>query len=186
MRRYETAGVLEIYCDGTSDYHNGTYRRWLDLQTATTGVEFDVKGILHQREFFSSAPDNVTVYRLTASNGSLSFQLRLGQSFSFGGLNVIFDWACNQEGDPSTMTATSRDHVLSGSPLLLPLTSKLATSVPWETSLSLREQTKLWRIWRLAPLSVRTNLVLVSCQGLLQHASTPTKSFGKDISTTIR
>ncbi|KAK5938858.1 hypothetical protein PMZ80_009050 [Knufia obscura] len=90
MRHYETAGDLEIYFDGTSDYDNKTYQRWLDLQTATAGVRFEVNGALHERELFSSAPDNVMVQRLTASNGSF-----------------MFDTAYSQNGDTSIMTATS-------------------------------------------------------------------------------
>ncbi|HEY0946632.1 MAG TPA: glycoside hydrolase family 95 protein [Opitutaceae bacterium] len=56
------------------------YRRWLDLDTATAGVEFKAGKTTYQREVFSSAPDKVLVQRLWASEaGKLSFELKLSR-----------------------------------------------------------------------------------------------------------
>jgi len=58
----------------------GHYRRWLDLQTAQGGVEFEVGGVTFRRELFCSAADKVLVQRLTASQpGALSFTIRLSR-----------------------------------------------------------------------------------------------------------
>jgi alpha-L-fucosidase 2 len=54
------------------------YRRWLDIDRALAGVEFQVGETKFQREIFSSAPDKVLVQRVTANKpGSVSFELGL-------------------------------------------------------------------------------------------------------------
>lgn len=54
------------------------YKRWLDLETGITGVEYTANGITFRREVFSSSPDQVIVIRLTASKpGSISFTANL-------------------------------------------------------------------------------------------------------------
>ena len=54
------------------------YKRWLDLNTGVTGVEYSINGVTFRREVFSSAPDQVIVVHLTASKpGSLSFKAQL-------------------------------------------------------------------------------------------------------------
>ncbi|MEO8615396.1 MAG: glycoside hydrolase family 95 protein, partial [Luteolibacter sp.] len=54
------------------------YRRWLDLDQALAGVEFQVGTTKYHREFFSSAPDKVLVQRVSASiPKSVSFELVL-------------------------------------------------------------------------------------------------------------
>ncbi len=58
--------------------HISGYRRWLDINQALAGVEFQVGVTTYQREIFSSAPDKVLVQRVTASRpGSVSFVLKL-------------------------------------------------------------------------------------------------------------
>ena len=46
--------------------HPTDYKRWLDLNTATVGVMYNVNGITYKRELFASYPDNVIVIRLTS------------------------------------------------------------------------------------------------------------------------
>ncbi|MER7165685.1 glycoside hydrolase family 95 protein [Micromonospora sp. NPDC000207] len=46
------------------------YDRQLDLGTATTTVSYLANGVLHQREAFASAPDQVIVLRLTADRSN--------------------------------------------------------------------------------------------------------------------
>ena len=53
------------------------YERWLDLNTAISGVQYDYQGVTYSREVFTSYPDKVLVIRLDASeDGKLDFTLR--------------------------------------------------------------------------------------------------------------
>jgi alpha-L-fucosidase 2 len=79
---YETLGDL------TFDYTLGSetitdYSRWLDLNTAITGVEFKVGRDTYRRESFSSHPDHVIVTHVTCSRpGGISFTLKLSRQTS--------------------------------------------------------------------------------------------------------
>jgi alpha-L-fucosidase 2 len=54
------------------------YRRDLDVETATTRVSYTAGGVSYTREVFASAPDDVIVVRLTASQpGKIAFDARL-------------------------------------------------------------------------------------------------------------
>jgi alpha-L-fucosidase 2 len=54
------------------------YRRWLDLSTGITGVEYTIDSVTYLREVFSSAVDQVIAVRLMASKpGMLSFVTEL-------------------------------------------------------------------------------------------------------------
>ena len=54
------------------------YKRWLDLKTGITAVQYTVNGVTYMREVFSSAPDQVIAVRLTADKpGSISFTAQL-------------------------------------------------------------------------------------------------------------
>ncbi len=56
----------------------GSYRRELDLDTATASVYYESGGIAYSRRAFASYPDRVLVIRLTSSRkGGLSFRLGL-------------------------------------------------------------------------------------------------------------
>jgi len=60
------------------------YRRELDLDTATAHVQFDRGGVGYSREIFSTAPDQVIVYHLTANQpGELTFALSLNRPERF-------------------------------------------------------------------------------------------------------
>lgn len=99
QRHYETLGNIEMYFDaGFDDYTNGSYERWLDLETATAGVHFDVNGTRIDRELFASAPDDVMVHRLTADGpGRLAFQTRMNRQSD--DINTPFDRGYNSGGD---------------------------------------------------------------------------------------
>ena len=43
---------MDIFFDGTSEYDNTTYERWLDLETAVAGVRFNVNETIYEREVF--------------------------------------------------------------------------------------------------------------------------------------
>lgn len=52
------------------------YRRYLRLDDAVSGVEYDHEGVHYSREYFASYPDNVLVIKLRSSQkGKLSFTL---------------------------------------------------------------------------------------------------------------
>jgi len=54
------------------------YKRWLDLKTGITSVQYTVNGVTYNREVFSSAPDQVIAVRITADKpGSISFTAQL-------------------------------------------------------------------------------------------------------------
>ena len=53
------------------------YYRYLDLETAMSGVAYDYNGVKYTREYFTSYPDKALVIRLDANTaGALSFTLR--------------------------------------------------------------------------------------------------------------
>jgi len=54
------------------------YKRWLDLKTGITSVQYTVNGITFLREVIASAPDQTIAIRLTADKpGSISFSAEL-------------------------------------------------------------------------------------------------------------
>lgn len=107
MRFYQTLGNIEIYFDGgLDDYTNGSYKRWLDLDNATAGVQFSVNDTLIERELFASAPDDVVVHRLTAEgDGKLSFQMRVNRMQD--DINTASDKSFNTGGDTVIMTGAA-------------------------------------------------------------------------------
>ena len=76
---YETLGDLTLESSvGTAPISN--YKRWLDIATAVSGVEFIADGNAYRRETFSSAPDHVLVTHLTCDHpGQISFTLKLSR-----------------------------------------------------------------------------------------------------------
>jgi alpha-L-fucosidase 2 len=81
---YQTLGNLRLTFP-ENDYEN--YRRELDLDRAITSVTYSSNGVDYAREVFASAPDDVIVVRLTASEpGSLSFSA--GMNSPMGGVTV--------------------------------------------------------------------------------------------------
>ncbi|KNG49316.1 glycoside hydrolase family 95 protein [Stemphylium lycopersici] len=96
-RNYQTLGDMEIFFDGTDGFDNTTYERWLDLETAVTGVRFQANDTLYEREMFISEPDDVFVHRLQATgDGKMSFQIRVHRPKE--GLNEASDQDWNAEG----------------------------------------------------------------------------------------
>ncbi len=68
---YQTLGDLIIQFEGINE--PGNYKRSLDLNTAIVKTEFESSGVKYTREVFSSAPDNLIIIQLTASEkGKLS------------------------------------------------------------------------------------------------------------------
>jgi len=76
---YQTLGDLAFdFTLGTGEITD--YWRWLDLNSAVTGVEFKAGGDSWKRESFSSYPDHVLVTHITCSHpGRVSFTLKLSR-----------------------------------------------------------------------------------------------------------
>ncbi len=73
---YQTLGDLHLQFTKLDDVSN--YKRTLDLRTATTTTEFEAAGVKYKRELFASAPNQIIVIKLTASEkGKLSFSTSL-------------------------------------------------------------------------------------------------------------
>lgn len=107
QRFYQTLGNIEIYFDGDlDDYTNGSYQRWLDLDTAVAGVEFAMNDTRIQRELFASVPDDVVVHKLTADNGGkLAFQMRVNRMQD--GINTASDKGFNRGGNTVFLTGAA-------------------------------------------------------------------------------
>lgn len=69
---YQTAGNLTLLFTEHENYLN--YYRELNIETAVTTVRYDVDGVTYQREAFASFPDQVIIYRISASkSGKINF-----------------------------------------------------------------------------------------------------------------
>ncbi|MCK5821855.1 MAG: glycoside hydrolase family 95 protein, partial [Bacteroidales bacterium] len=74
--KYQSIANLHLFFENEKNVE--AYKRWLDLETATTIVEYTAHGVTYRREVFSSAPDQVIVVRLTASEPKqISFRAEL-------------------------------------------------------------------------------------------------------------
>jgi len=74
--KYQCIGNLHLFFEDQEEVTG--YKRWLDLETATTCVEYQVQGVKHRREVLASAPDQVIVIRLSASKpGQISLRAQL-------------------------------------------------------------------------------------------------------------
>lgn len=74
--KYQCIANLHLFFD--DEERVTEYKRWLDLETATTGVEYKAHGIRYRRDILASAPDQAIVMRLTASEpGQISFRAQL-------------------------------------------------------------------------------------------------------------
>ena len=76
QQKYQSLANLHLFFENQKEVTG--YKRWLDLNTGITSVEYTVGGVTYRREVFSSAPDQVILVRLTASQpGSLTFKAQL-------------------------------------------------------------------------------------------------------------
>ncbi len=76
QQKYQCLGNLHLFFPDQSNVSG--YKRWLDLETGITGVQYMAGGVRFRREVFVSFPDQVIVIRLTADKpGSISFSARL-------------------------------------------------------------------------------------------------------------
>ena len=57
QQKYQSLANLHLFFPKADSIIN--YKRWLNLEDATTGVAYSIGGVNYQREIFSSAPDQV-------------------------------------------------------------------------------------------------------------------------------
>ena len=70
--KYQSLANLHIFFEDQKEVTD--YKRWLNLETATIGVEYNANGIVYRREILASAPDQVIMIRFTANqSGKISF-----------------------------------------------------------------------------------------------------------------
>ncbi|MBA4322749.1 MAG: alpha-L-fucosidase, partial [Odoribacter sp.] len=90
------------------------YKRWLDLETGITGVEYKANGITYKREVFSSFPDQTIVVRITADKpGNISFTVNLRGVRNQTHSNYATDYfQMNSDGkDELLVTGKSADYL---------------------------------------------------------------------------
>lgn len=76
QQKYQSLANVLLFFDNQEKVSG--YKRWLDLKTGISCVEYSVNDVTYRREVISSAPDQVILVRLTASKpGSLSFKAQL-------------------------------------------------------------------------------------------------------------
>ncbi len=76
QQKYQSLANLHLFFDNQDSVIR--YKRWLDLNSGITAVEYTVNDVTYQREVISSAPDQVIVVRLTANKpASISFKAQL-------------------------------------------------------------------------------------------------------------
>jgi len=74
--KYQSLANLHIFFEDQKKVTD--YKRWLNLETATIGVEYSAHGVVYRREILASAPDQVIMIRLTANqSGKISFRTEL-------------------------------------------------------------------------------------------------------------
>jgi len=80
---YQVLGNLSIEFDMETN-SAAEYRRQLDLSTAVADVSYESRGVTYRRRYFTSAPDQVGVIRLTADRGgALTFGIGLDRPERF-------------------------------------------------------------------------------------------------------
>jgi len=76
QQKYQSLANLHLFFEEEQEVQN--YKRWLDLSTGITGVEYTINEVTYLREVFSSAVDQVLAVRLTAGEpGAITFECEL-------------------------------------------------------------------------------------------------------------
>lgn len=108
MKVYQLLGDIKLeFNDSHASYSEATYSRVLDLDTATTKVEYSVGEVKFTREHFTSKPDQVIVTKISGSkSGSLSFTVSLDSKLHHhsqvknGTNQIIIEGSCHGTRDP--------------------------------------------------------------------------------------
>ncbi|GLR16319.1 glycoside hydrolase family 95 protein [Portibacter lacus] len=76
QQKYQSLANLHLFFHKEAKQKN--YKRWLDLASGISGVEYTIDGVTYLREVFSSAVDQTIVVRLSASKpGMINFDTQL-------------------------------------------------------------------------------------------------------------
>ncbi len=76
QQKYQSLANLHLFFENQEEVSG--YKRWLNLETGITCVEYSTGDVTYRREIVASEPDQVIVVRLTASKpGSISFRAQL-------------------------------------------------------------------------------------------------------------
>ncbi|HSU50649.1 MAG TPA: glycoside hydrolase family 95 protein [Segetibacter sp.] len=76
QQKYQALADLVLNFENEKDVTG--YKRWLDLKTGVTSVEYKAHGVTYAREILSSVPDQTIAIRITADKpGSISFKAEL-------------------------------------------------------------------------------------------------------------
>ncbi|CAA3008233.1 alpha-L-fucosidase 2-like isoform X1 [Olea europaea subsp. europaea] len=76
---YQLLGDMKLeFDDSNATYDEGTYKRVLDLDTATVKVEYSSNGVEYVREYFASNPDQVIAIKISGNKPAhLNFTIYL-------------------------------------------------------------------------------------------------------------
>ena len=76
QQKYQSLANLVLNFENEKEV--SAYRRWLDLKTGVTSVQYTTHGVTYEREVFASVPDQTIVIRIKADKpGSISFTAQL-------------------------------------------------------------------------------------------------------------
>jgi len=110
--KYQSLANLHLFFRNEKEVSE--YKRWLDLETGITGVEYKANGITYKREVFSSFPDQTIVIRITADKpGTISFTANLRGVRNQTHSNYATDYfQMNSDGkDELLVTGKSADYL---------------------------------------------------------------------------
>ncbi len=76
QQKYQSLANLHLFYENKEEAKN--YKRWLDLGSGISGVQYEIDGVQFTREVFASAVDQTIAIRLTASEkGKINFETEL-------------------------------------------------------------------------------------------------------------
>ncbi len=104
---YQPFGDLFVRFTGEAKKVTG-YRRWLDLETASTSTRFSVDGVTFQREVIASYPDKLIAVHITSDKEkSVAFEAFLASPHKGYELVALSDSAIAMQGQVSHRTRTN-------------------------------------------------------------------------------
>lgn len=96
QQKYQPLANLMLFFSHGQKYTN--YKRWLNLETGITSVQYMVDGVTYHRDVFASVPYQVVVVRLKADKpGSISFTANLRGNTSYSTDYFRMDGVGNNE-----------------------------------------------------------------------------------------
>jgi alpha-L-fucosidase 2 len=107
QQKYQSLGNLNLQFDHGKDFSN--YKRWLDLETGVSGVEYTVDGKKFRQEILSSQPDQVIAIRITCNTpGSITFTANLRGVRNQAHSNYGTDYFQMNSVEPDLLTLTGK------------------------------------------------------------------------------